>query len=261
MILKNLLYQEENQIGTLTFHRPEVKNAIDVETMEELDFLLGQVEKGQTVRVLILTGSGEESFVAGGDLKYFQSLDNIYKGRQMSLYMQGILNRLEGMEIPSIALLNGYAFGGGFETALACDFRIAAQGIRIGFQQIKMGIMTGWGGGQRLLRLIGRSRALELLLTASIITAEEALSLGLVNRVVPASELMSATRELARRITQNPPLAVKYMKRAIHVGQDLPLRAAIDLEAELFCTLWASEDHDEAVRAFMEKRSPQFKGR
>ena len=258
--LRNILYEKDGRVGVLTINRPDVKNAIDIDTMEELERLLDHLERDREMEALILTGAGEDAFVAGGDLKYFQSLDTIYKGRDMSLQMQHILNRLERLDIPVIAALNGYAFGGGCEVMVACDIRICDESVQMGFRQVAFGIMCGWGGANRLLRIVGRSRALMLLLTGDVIDAHRAFDLGLVDIVVPKGQAVEAARAMAHRIAENAPLSVRFTKRALHVGKDMPLSASIDYEAELFCTLWASADHDEAVEAFFAKRKPDFKG-
>lgn len=261
MDFNNLIFEQRERVGLVTINRPQAQNSISIETMHEMGRLLEQVEKDTDLRALVITGAGDTAFVAGGDLKDFRSLDSFQAGRRMSLYMQGILNRFEELDQPVIAAINGYAFGGGCELAVACDFRIAAEGAQLGFRQVRFGIMTGWGGAQRLLRLVGRSKALELLLTGDIVTAQEALKIGLVDRVAPAGGVLEAALELAGRIAQNPPLALANIKRAIVKGWEMPMRAAMEYEAELFAATWDSEDHREAEQAFAEKRPPKFKGR
>lgn len=261
MDYKNLILEQRERVGLVTINRPQAQNSISIETMHEMGHLLDQVDKDTDLRALVITGAGDTAFVAGGDLKDFRSLDSFQAGRRMSLYMQGILNRFEELDQPVIAAINGYAFGGGCELAVACDFRIAAEGAQLGFRQVRFGIMTGWGGAQRLLRLVGRSKALELLLTGDIVTAQEALKIGLVDRVAPAGGVLEAALELAGRIVQNPPLALANIKRAIVKGWEMPMRAAMEYEAELFAATWDSEDHREAEQAFAEKRPPKFKGR
>ncbi len=254
MKFKNLRYEIEKHVGTITVDRPQALNAISLETMDELETIVASIERGADVRALIITGAGEKSFVAGGDLKEFGRLDSLQAGRAMALKMQGILNRLEALEALVIAAINGYAFGGGCEVAVACDYRIASAEARLGFRQVKMGLVPGWGGGPRLVRLVGRPAALRLLLTGDTVTAEEALRLGLVDEVHPPAGVMPAARALAARVASNPPLAVRYIKRSLHVGQDMPLHAAVAYEAELFSVAWDGEDHREAERAFLEKR-------
>lgn len=261
MDYKNLVFERRERVGIVTINRPQVQNCISIETMHEMGHLLGQVEKDTGLRVLVITGAGDTAFVAGGDLKDFRSLNSFQAGRWMSLYMQGILNRFEELGQPVIAAINGYAFGGGCELAVACDFRMAAENAQLGFRQVRFGIMTGWGGTQRLLRLIGRSKAMELLLTGDILSAQEALGLGLVDRVTPAGKSLEGALDLASRIAQNPPLALANIKQAIVKGWEMPMRAAMAYEAELFAATWDSEDHREAEQAFAEKRPPDFKGR
>lgn len=246
-------------IVTLTVNRPGAKNAIDLETMRELSSFLDELDKDASVRALIVTGAGEEAFISGGDLKHFRSLTTVYDGRDMSLMMQSILNRLEALEIPVIAAINGYAFGGGCEVAVTCDFRIAEEHAKFGFRQIKMGIMSAWGGGQRLLRLVGRSEALRLMLTGDTIDAPEALRIGLVNRVVPKGGALAAAKEMAGKIAENPVMSVRLIKRSVNEGRDMPLRAAIAYEAEMLALLWGTDDHREAEAAFVEKRKPVFR--
>ncbi len=261
MDFKNLIFEKQDRVGIITINRPQAQNSISIETMHELGHLLDEIETDTDLRVLVVTGSGETAFVAGGDLKDFRSLDSFQAGRWMSLYMQGILNRFEDLNQPVIAAINGYAFGGGCEFAVACDFRIASESAQLGFRQVRFGIMTGWGGTQRLLRLVGRSKATEMLLTGDILTAQQALAIGLVDRVVPEGQIIEASLEMAARIAQNPPLALANIKRAIVKGWEMPQRVAMEYEAELFAATWDSEDHREAERAFAEKRPPQFKGR
>ncbi len=261
MDFKNLKFERQERVGIITINRPQVQNSISIETMHEMGHLLDEIERDTELRVLVVTGAGETAFVAGGDLKDFRSLDSFQAGRWMSLYMQGILNRFEDLGQPVIAAINGYAFGGGCELAVSCDFRIASETAQLGFRQVRFGIMTGWGGAQRLLRLVGRSKATGMLLTGDILSAEQALAIGLVDRVVAPSMVMEAALEMAGRIAQNPPLALANIKRAIVKGWDMPQRAAIAYEAELFAATWDSEDHREAEQAFAEKRPAQFKGR
>ena len=246
-------------IVTLTVDRPQAKNGISVETMHELGHLAGELEQDKTARALIITGAGDEAFIAGGDLKDFRELKTATQGRDMALLMHGVLNRLEALEMPVIAAINGYAFGGGCEVAVSCDFRIAADISRFGFRQINMGIMCGWGGGQRLLRLVGRNRAMFLMLTGDIIDAEEARRIGLIDQIVPQKDVLSEARALAERIARNPVLSVRMIKRSLIRGQNMPLHDAIAYEAELFTYLWSSDDHREAEAAFVEKRKPVFK--
>jgi enoyl-CoA hydratase len=258
---KNIKFERENKFCTVTIDRPERKNAIDIETMLELGEAIQQIERDKEILTLILTGAGDEAFISGGDLKYFQELDSLYKGREMSVLCGDLLDSLEGLDIPVIGAINGYAFGGGCEFALACDYRIASTEVKFGFRQIKMGIMTSWGGGKRLVRTIGKSKALMLLLTGDIITAEDALRMGLVDRVVEKGELLSEAKALAKKISDNAPLSIRSIKKFLNSCVDMSSRDANLLETEMFSILWGSEDHSEAVEAFFAKREPRFKGR
>lgn len=258
---KNIRFEREDKIATIMINRPERKNAIDVDTMLELQEAVQQIEREREILTLILTGSGDEAFISGGDLKYFQTLDNLYKGREMSILCGNLLDRIEGLDIPVIAAINGYAFGGGCEFALACDYRVASKEAKFGFRQINMGIMSSWGGGKRLVRTLGKSRALMLMLTGDIISAEEALTIGLVDKVVEKVEVLQTAKDLAKRISKNAPLSIRFIKRFLNSCTDMSSRDANLLETEMFSILWGSEDHSEAVEAFFAKREPKFKGR
>ena len=259
--LKNIRFEIEDKIATITIDRPERKNAIDIETMLELSEVVQEIEKNQDILVLLLTGSGDEVFIGGGDLKYFLTLDSLYKGREMSILCGNLLDRIEGLDIPVIAAINGYAFGGGCEFALACDYRIASKDAKFGFRQINMGIMTSWGGGKRLVRTVGKSKALMLMLTGEIISSEEGVSLGLVDRVVDKNKVLSEANELAKKISKNAPLSIRFIKTFANSCTDMSSRSANLLETEMFSILWGSEDHDEAVEAFFAKREPKYKGK
>lgn len=245
-------------IATLTICRPQVKNALDRRTMEEMGRAIGLAERNQDLRALILTGVGRDAFISGGDLRQFQNLETDREVREMLLVMHRLLQRIENLPVPVIAAINGYAIGGGTEVTLACDFRIAAEEACFVFRQVDMGLITAWGGGQRLSRLVGPARARSLLLLSQTISAREALSLGLVDRVVLRSRLMAEARDIAKRIAAKPPQAIAAMKRALVQGQDLPFQAALALEMKLFRSLWKSKEHDEAVTAFLEKRRSRF---
>lgn len=258
---KNIRFERDDKVATVTIDRPERKNAIDIDTMLELRGLVDRVKGDSEILTLILTGSGDEAFISGGDLKYFQTLDGLHKGREMSILYGNVLDSIEGLDIPVIGAINGYAFGGGCEFALACDYRIASKEARFGFRQINMGIMTSWGGGNRLVRTVGRSKALLLMLTGDIISAEEALSLGLVDRVAEKNEVLPTAKDLAKRICKNAPLSIRFIKRLVNSCVDMSSRDANLLETELFSILWGSEDHDEAVEAFFAKREPKYKGK
>jgi enoyl-CoA hydratase len=258
---KNMRFEKDDKVATITIDRPGRKNAIDIDTVLELRDLVDRIKQDREILSLIVTGSGDEAFISGGDLKYFQMLDSLHKGREMSILCGDLLDSIEGLDIPVIGAINGYAFGGGCEFALACDYRIASKEARFGFRQINMGIMTSWGGGKRLVRTVGRSKALLLMLTGEIISADEALSLGLVDRVVEKNEVLPVAKDLSKRISKNAPLSIRFIKRLVDSCVDMSRRDANLLETELFSILWGSEDHDEAVQAFFAKREPDFKGK
>lgn len=258
MTFTTLRYGVKDKIATLTIHRPRVKNAIDRRTMEEMETAVSLAEKDPDLRALILTGAGHDAFIAGGDLRYFQSLVTDAQVLDMLSAMCRLLRGIENLPVPVIAAINGYAIGGGTEVALACDLRIAAEEASFVFRQVDIGLMTAWGGGQRLQRLVGPARASRLLFLGEAISAREALALGLVDRVVAGSRLLSEARGMARKIAAKPPQAIRAMKRALVRGRDLPLQAGLALEMNLFRKLWKSKDHDEALSAFLEKRRPRF---
>ena len=260
MTFTSIRYSVRGKIATLTIDRLQVKNAIDRRTMEEMGEAIGLVEQDRDLRALILTGAGHDAFISGGDLRYFQSLLTDRQVRGMLLMMRGLLGRIENLPVPVIAAINGYAIGGGTEVALACDLRLVAAEASLIFRQVDMGLITAWGGGQRLQRLVGPARASRLLLLGEAVSARDALALGLVDRVVARSGLMQEARALARRIAAKPPLAIRAMKRALVQGREMPLQAGLVLEEKLFRSLWKSKDHDEAVAAFLEKRRPRFSG-
>jgi len=210
---------------------------------------------------MILTGAGDKTFLSGGDLKEFQHLETMEEARQMISTMKEVTDLLAGFPWPVIAAVNGLAVGGGCETAVACDFRIASHSAKLGYRQITLGIISGWGGGPRLVHLLGKGRALRLMATGDLLSAEEALRIGLVDQVVPPDQVMPSALVLARRIAENAPLAVRAYKRLVQMTVRVPLEAALEFETELFGPVWVSEDHEECVRAFFEKRKPNPAGR
>ncbi|MFQ5829893.1 MAG: enoyl-CoA hydratase/isomerase family protein [Candidatus Methylomirabilia bacterium] len=252
--------EREDGVVVLIINRPEVKNALDLRTIEVFSEVVDGLAQDPSLRVAVVTGSAG-TFISGGDLKDFLSLDDSEAGKRMARRTQSVLARLEALEVPVIAAIEGLALGGGAEVALACDMRIVAESAQMAFKQVSLGIMVGWGGGQRLLRLVGRSRALRLLLTGLTLTAEEAAKIGLVDEVVPTGQALPCALSLARRIAAQPPAAVRATKRALHHGAEISRAEAAALEAECFATLWGSPDHREAVAALMEKRTPIFKGK
>lgn len=259
MAWKNLTV-ERGPMTLLMVNRPEQRNAIDFSTMDELEEALTLLEKDESLRALVLTGGGD-TFVSGGDLKDFQVLVTAEDGQRMAERMGTILTRLSCLPVPVIAALNGPAVGGGTEVALACDLRVAAANAYFSFRQVTMGIMTAWGGAPRLLALLGFSRSLYYLLTAERITSEQALHMGLVQRVTPEGQAVAGAVELARQLAGQPPLAVRAIKRTLRQIMGVPFDSAAAIEVQEFGEVWASEDHLEAVNAYFAKRSPVFHGR
>ena len=257
----SLRVERAGAVATVTIERPEVKNALDPETIRQLGAALTALEDDDELLAVVLTGAGDEVFVAGGDLRALQKVEGAEAGRRMARLTQRVFARLEALEVPVIAAINGVAYGGGTELAAACDIRIAAETASFGFKQIHMGIMPAWGLTSRLLRMVGRSTALELLLTGRTLTAREAEAIGFVDHVVPAGQAKKAARELAQAIASNPPLSVRLIKQAVQGAREAPSEAAGALEAALFGLAWGSADHDEAVRAFFDKRAPRWRGK
>jgi enoyl-CoA hydratase len=260
MTLENLLYEKRERIGFITFNRPKVLNALNRKTMEELNQLLIAAREDEDVRVLILTGAGEKSFVAGADIGEL-AVQTPVSGRETALFGQSVLHRLETLGKPSIAAINGFALGGGCEVALACSMRLASRTAKLGQPEVKLGILTGYGGSQRLSRLCGKGVAHELCLTGEMISADEALRIGIVNHVYEPGELLPAAETLAKKIIANAPLAVKFTMEAIERGVEMPQEEGQFLEATLFGICAATEDMREGTRAFLEKRPAQFRGK
>ncbi len=257
----NVLYVEDGGVGIVTVNRPEVHNALNMETIQELRDLCFKLRAEDGLRAMILTGAGDKTFLSGGDLKEFRHLKTMEEARQMVSTMKEVTDLLAGFPWPVIAAVNGLAVGGGCETAVACDFRIASRSAKLGYRQIKLGIISGWGGGPRLVHLLGRGRALRLMTTGDLLSADEALAIGLVDQVVSPEQVMPSALALARTIAENAPLAVRAYKRLVQMTVRVPLEAAVEFETELFGPVWVSEDHEECVRAFFEKRRPSPIGR
>lgn len=260
MAYENIKYEKRDGIAYITFNRPDKLNALNRKTMEELDSILTDARADQSVRVLILTGAGEKAFIAGADINELAQQTPVH-GKEFSIWGQGVLHKLETMGKPSIAAINGFALGGGCEMALACSMRIASKNAKLGQPEVKLGIMPGYGGSQRLARLCGKGMAHELCLAGEMIPADEAARIGLVNRAVEPGELMATCEGIARKIIANAPLAVQYAMEAIERGIEMPQEEGLFLEATLFGLCCATEDMREGTRAFLEKRPAQFKGK
>lgn len=259
MSYANLLYEKKDGFATITFNRPKVLNALNRATMEELDAVVSEARADSQVRALILTGAGDKAFVAGADINELAQMTPIL-GRETSLFGQSVFGKLENLEKPSIAAINGFALGGGCELALACTLRLASRSAKIGQPEVKLGILPGYGGSQRLARLCGKSVAHELCLTGEMISAEEAQRIGLVNHVYEPAELLPAAEAMAKKIAANAPLAVRFTMQAIERGSEMPQHEGLFLEATLFGLCCATADMREGTRAFLEKRPPKFRG-
>jgi enoyl-CoA hydratase len=260
MSFENLLYEKTDGIARITFNRPKVLNALNRKTVDELREALLDARDDAAVRVVILTGAGEKSFVAGADVGELAQRTPV-DGKEFSLYGQSVFHLLETIGKPSICAINGFALGGGCELALCCSIRIASKTAKLGQPEVKLGILPGYGGSQRLARLCGKGVAHELCLTGEMITAEEAQRIALVNRVYEPAELLPAAEAMAKKISGNAPLAVKYAMEAIERGVEMPQEEGLFLEATLFGLACATEDMREGTTAFLEKRQPQFKGK
>jgi enoyl-CoA hydratase len=260
MAFENLLVEKRDGIAFITFSRPKVLNALNRKTVEELRDALVDAREDGAVRVVILTGAGEKSFVAGADIGELAQRTPV-DGKDFSLFGQGVFRLLEMLGKPSICAINGFALGGGCELALSCSIRLASKTARLGQPEVKLGIIPGYGGSQRLARLCGKAVAHELCLTGEMITAEEAQRIGLVNRIYEPAELLPAAEAMAKKIIANAPLAVKYTMEAIERGVEMPQEEGLFLEATLFGLSCATEDMREGTKAFLEKRPAKFEGK
>jgi enoyl-CoA hydratase len=260
MELKNILYEVRDQIAYITVNRPKVLNALNDQTMEELKHTFLDIRHRQDALAAILTGAGEKAFIAGADINELATQTPI-EGKDRSRRGQHILGIIENLGKPVVAAINGYALGGGCEIAMACTLRLASENAKLGQPEVKLGLMAGYGGSQRLVRLIGLGRALELLLTGEQISAQRAYEIGLVNGVFPQEALISQTENLIRKMISNGPIAVKLTLEAAHRGIQMTLEEGLNLEATLFGLICTTEDMKEGTRAFLEKRAAQFKNR
>jgi enoyl-CoA hydratase len=260
MSFDNLLVAREDAVAVVTINRPQRLNALDARTIAELRRAALELQQDDAIRCVILTGAGDRAFVAGADINELAT-DTPDSARARAREGQRTFDLLEQLGKPVIAAVNGVALGGGCELAMACTLRVASDTARFGQPEINLGIIPGFAGSQRLARLVGRTRATEMVLLGAPISAQEALAVGLVNRVVPSAELMDVARAMARELAAKAPVAVRYAMQAIHDGLDAPFSDACRLEAALFGAVAATEDMREGTRAFLEKRKPTFKGR
>lgn len=257
---ENLLYEVRGNVAFITINRPKVRNALNAQTVGELRQAFGEAKSDAEVRVVILTGSGEKAFVSGADINEL-AVQTPMEGKEYALSGQEAFDFIEKLGKPVIAAVNGYALGGGCELAMACSFRIAADNAVFGQPEVKLGIIPGYGGTQRLPRLVGQGRAMQILVTGDMVKANEAYRIGLVNEVVPQAELAITAEALAKKIIANAPLAVQFCLEAVNRGGEMTQAEGQLLEATLFGLCCAMEDMKEGTRAFLEKRAANFKGK
>lgn len=260
MEFQNLLVKVDNNIAVVTINRPEKLNALNNEIIEELDKVFSQLNENENVYVIILTGSGEKAFVAGADISELNNLDE-QKAKMFSEKGQKVFTKIEKMEKPVIAAVNGYALGGGCEIALACNIRLASDNAVFGQPEVNLGIIPGYGGTQRLTKLINSGRAAEYILTGDMINAEEALRIGLVNKVYPQAELMNKAKEMAKKICSKGQFAIRMVVNAINIVDEVSATEGQNYEASVFALCCGTDDFKEGTSAFLEKRKPQFKNK
>jgi enoyl-CoA hydratase len=260
MTYENILLEKKNSIAYVTVNRPKVLNALNTATMEELRTAFHDIKNDEAIRVVILTGSGEKAFVAGADIGELAQQDAV-SAKTYAHRGQNVLNLIENLSKPVIACINGFALGGGCELALACTMRLASDNAKLGQPEVKLGIIPGYGGSQRLPRLVGKGLAMQMVLAGETITAQEAHRIGLVNEVTPAAELIPRAEAIAAKIIANAPLAVQYAMEAVNKGMEMTLVEGLFLEAALFGVCCATEDKKEGTTAFLEKRAASFKGK
>src|SRR5216683_2679026 len=260
LTLENVLYEKKGATAYLTLNRPKVLNALNTKTWEDLQTAFEAARDDDEVHGVILTGAGDKAFIAGADINELARLTAV-EGQESSSFGQAVLNLVENLGKPVIAAINGFALGGGCETAMACTIRIASDTAKFGQPEVKLGILPGGGGTQRLPRLVGKGRALQLILTGETITAQEAYRIGLVNEVVPAAELIARAEKVLHQIFANAPLAVAFSLEAANKGLETSQSEGLALEASYFGICAATEDKKEGTSAFLEKRAPQFRGR
>ncbi len=254
---EHLRFEVDDQVAVITIDRPEALNALNDLLLVELNVAFELAEADLDVRALVLTGAGR-AFAAGADISNLQRLGDSFAGREASLAGQDVMNTLAALPIPTVAAINGFALGGGLELALAADLRVASPAARLGLPEVTLGLLPGYGGTQRLPRLIGASRALDLILTGRFVGADEALAMGLVNRV--ADDALTGAMELARLTLRNAPIALGLAKEAVVRGLDVSLNQGFEIEADLFGMVVTTEDMQEGTRAFLEKRDAEFRG-
>ena len=260
LALANVRYEKKGPIAYVTVNRPKVLNALNTPTWTDLQAAFADAKADASVQGVILSGAGDKAFIAGADISELADVD-AYGAEESSRFGQGVLDHIENLGKPVIAAINGFALGGGCETAMACTIRIAAEHAKFGQPEVKLGLLPGGGGTQRLPRLVGKGRALQLILTGETISAQEAYRIGLVNEVVPAAGLIDRAETILKQIMANAPIAVKFSLEAANKGMDTSQAEGFALEASYFGICAATEDKKEGTSAFLEKRTPQFHGR
>jgi enoyl-CoA hydratase len=260
MNYENILFEKNGAIAYVTVNRPKVLNALNMATMEELRAAFHHLKNDAAIRVVILTGSGEKAFIAGADISELAKNDAV-AAKEYTHRGQSVLNLIENLGKPVIACINGFALGGGCEIAMACTMRLASENAKLGQPEVKLGITPGYGGTQRLPRLVGKGVAMQLVLAGEPINALEAHRIGLVNEVTAPAELIPRAEAIAQKIIANAPLAVQFAMEAVNRGMEMTLAEGLYLEATLFAVCCATEDKKEGTSAFLEKRQPQFKGK
>ncbi len=256
---ETLLLDRRDRVAVITINRPGKRNALNIQTRAEGAAILDELRADDSVRVVVITGAGDKAFIAGADIAEFAGRTAISQ-REIMLE-RGLFNAVDTFPKPIIAMVNGYCLGGGCEVALACDIRVASETASFGQPEINLGIIPGGGGTQRLPRLVGEGKAMEMILTGEIIDAQTAFNLGLVNHVVPADQLEIKTMEIANRMAEKSPIALRLAKEAIKLASRSNLDEGLRREVDLFALCFSSEDKDEGVKAFLEKRKPDFKGK
>ena len=258
--LENVLYEKKDGIAYVTLNRPKVLNALNQRTWQDLRVAFEDARDDATVRGIILTGAGDKAFIAGADISEIAHITAI-DAEQSSRYGQDVLTLIENLGKPVIAAVNGFALGGGCETAMACTIRVASEHARFGQPEVTLGIIPGGGGTQRLPRLVGKGRALQIILSGAMMTAQEAYRIGLVNEVVPATDLIPRAEAILKQIFANAPVAIRFSLEAVNRGLETSQAEGMALEASLFGLCAGTEDKDEGTQAFLQKRAAKFKGR